>query len=127
MEVELDPDKELQDTVIVEPQQSLDVHLEPSLLSSHDCVGLTNTTGFTQQLPAGTEPSTAMGAMPILTPTDQVEEIIPVFGVPEALLSDRGTNLLSYLMRGVCKLLGIEHYCLPPAVQRHGGEIKYNT
>ena len=27
-----------------------------------------------------------------------VEEIIPVFGVPEALLSDRGTNLLSHLM-----------------------------
>ena len=30
-----------------------------------------------------------------------VEEIIPVFGVPEALLSDRGTNLLSFLMRDV--------------------------
>ena len=37
-----------------------------------------------------------------------VEEIIPFFGVPEALLSDRGTNLLSYLMRDVCKMLGIE-------------------
>ena len=36
-----------------------------------------------------------------------VEEIIPFFGVPEALLSDRGTNLLSYLMRDVCKMLGI--------------------
>jgi transposase InsO family protein len=30
--------------------------------------------------------------------------------VPEALLSDRGTNLLSHLMRDVCRLLGIEKY-----------------
>ena len=37
-----------------------------------------------------------------------VEEIVPVFGVPEALLSDRGTNLLSFLMKEVCNLLGIE-------------------
>ena len=37
-----------------------------------------------------------------------VEEIVPFFGVPEALLSDRGTNLLSHLMKDVCKLLGIE-------------------
>ncbi len=39
-----------------------------------------------------------------------VEEIIPVFGVPEALLSDRGTNLMSHLMKDVCELLGIEKY-----------------
>ena len=39
-----------------------------------------------------------------------VEEVIPFFGVPEALLSDRGTNLLSHLMRDVCRLLGIEKY-----------------
>ena len=25
------------------------------------------------------------------------EEVIPLFGVPEALLSDRGTNLMSHL------------------------------
>lgn len=31
-----------------------------------------------------------------------------MFGVPEALLSDRGTNLLSHLMLDVCKLLGTE-------------------
>ena len=31
------------------------------------------------------------------------EEIVPLFGVPDALLSDRGTNL----MRDVCQLLGI--------------------
>ena len=28
-------------------------------------------------------------------------------GVPESLLSERGTNLLSYLMTDVCSLLGI--------------------
>ena len=37
-----------------------------------------------------------------------VEEIIPVFGVPEVLLTDRGTNLLSHLMEDVCKSLGIK-------------------
>ena len=37
-----------------------------------------------------------------------VEEIVPMFGVPEALLSDRGTNLMSFLMQDVCKLLGIQ-------------------
>ena len=36
------------------------------------------------------------------------EEVVPMFGVPEALLSDRGTNLLSHLMRDICQLLGIE-------------------
>lgn len=36
-----------------------------------------------------------------------VEEVVPFFGVPEALLSDRGTNLLSHLMKDVCGLLGI--------------------
>ena len=35
-----------------------------------------------------------------------VEEVVPMFEVPEALLSDRGTNLLSHLMEDVCKLLG---------------------
>ena len=34
------------------------------------------------------------------------KEIIPVFGVPDALLSDCGTNLLSHIMRDVCELLG---------------------
>lgn len=36
-----------------------------------------------------------------------VDEVVPFFGVPEALLSDCGINLLSHLMRGVCELLGI--------------------
>jgi transposase InsO family protein len=36
------------------------------------------------------------------------EEVIPTFGVPESLLSDRGTNLLSHLMKDVCTLLGIK-------------------
>ena len=37
-----------------------------------------------------------------------VEEIVPCFGVPEAVLSDRGANLLSFLMKDICRLLGIE-------------------
>ena len=37
-----------------------------------------------------------------------VEEVIPMCGVPEALLSDRGTNLLSFLMMDMCRCLGIE-------------------
>lgn len=32
------------------------------------------------------------------------EEVIPVIGVP---VSDRGTNLLSHLMRDLCQMLGI--------------------
>ena len=36
------------------------------------------------------------------------EEIVPIFGVPECLLSDRGTNLLSHLMKDICDLLGIK-------------------
>ena len=36
------------------------------------------------------------------------EEVIPLFGVPECLLSDRGTNLLSNLMMELCKILGIK-------------------
>ena len=35
------------------------------------------------------------------------EEVIPLFGVPEALLSDTGTNLMSTLMLDICKKLGI--------------------
>ena len=37
-----------------------------------------------------------------------VDEVIPLFGMPEALLSDRGTNLLSHLMKDLCELLGIK-------------------
>ena len=37
-----------------------------------------------------------------------VEEIVPFFGVPKALLSERGTNLLSHLMEDICKPLGTE-------------------
>lgn len=36
-----------------------------------------------------------------------VEQVIP-FGVPEALLSDNGANLLSYLMKDVCDITGIK-------------------
>ena len=36
------------------------------------------------------------------------EEVVPFCGVPEAVLSDRGTNLLSHLVQDVCRLLGIK-------------------
>ena len=36
-----------------------------------------------------------------------VDEVIPFCGVPEALLSDRGTNLLSHVMLDVCELLRV--------------------
>ena len=36
------------------------------------------------------------------------KHIVPFFDVPEAILSDRGTNLLSHLMLDVCKVLGIQ-------------------
>jgi len=37
-----------------------------------------------------------------------VEHVIPLFGVPESLLSDRGSNLLSYLMKDLCAMLDIK-------------------
>jgi transposase InsO family protein len=37
-----------------------------------------------------------------------VEEVVPFFGVPEVLLSDSGTNLLSHLLLDVCELLGVK-------------------
>ena len=37
-----------------------------------------------------------------------VDEIIPFYDVPESLLSDRGTNLLSHLMMDLCTMLGIK-------------------
>ena len=30
------------------------------------------------------------------------EEVIPLFGVPEVLLSDQGTNVLSHVMQNLC-------------------------
>ena len=35
------------------------------------------------------------------------EEVIPWFGVPDALLSDRGANLLSHLILDLCEILGV--------------------
>ena len=35
-----------------------------------------------------------------------VEQVILLFRVPESLLSDRGTNLLFYLMKDLCSMLG---------------------
>ena len=37
-----------------------------------------------------------------------VEEVIPLYGVPEALLYDRRMNLLSCVMLDLCKILGIQ-------------------
>ena len=37
-----------------------------------------------------------------------VEKIVPIFGIPEALLTDRGINLLSHLMKDMYTLLGIK-------------------
>ena len=34
-------------------------------------------------------------------------DIVPLFGVPDALLSDRGANLLAHVMQDVCELLGV--------------------
>ena len=34
------------------------------------------------------------------------KEMVPAFGVPDALPSDRGTNLLFHIMMDVCQLLG---------------------
>lgn len=35
------------------------------------------------------------------------EEAVPLFGIPEALLSDIRTNLMSCLVLDICKKLGI--------------------
>ena len=34
------------------------------------------------------------------------EEVLPQFGVPDAILSDRGANFLAHVMEDVCQLLG---------------------
>ena len=59
------------------------------------------------------------------------EEVIPLFGVPECLLSDRGTNLLSNLMMELCKILGIKklntttyHPQCDGAVERFNRKLK---
>ena len=36
------------------------------------------------------------------------EELVPMFGCLECLLSDRGTNLLANVMQDVCKLMGVK-------------------
>ena len=37
-----------------------------------------------------------------------VDHVVPLFGVPEAVLFDHGANLLSHLMKDVCHLLWIK-------------------
>ena len=53
-----------------------------------------------------------------------VEEIIPIFGVPEALLSDRGTNLLSFLMKDICKIMGIEKLNTTASYPQFNGAVE---
>ena len=36
------------------------------------------------------------------------EDIVPFLGIPEVILLDHGTNVLSHLMLDVCKALGIQ-------------------
>ena len=36
------------------------------------------------------------------------EEVIPLFGMPEALLSDQSINMLSHVVQDQCKLMGIK-------------------
>ena len=38
------------------------------------------------------------------------KKLIPFFGVPEAVLTDRGTNLLSHLMLSISSNLGITKF-----------------
>ena len=56
------------------------------------------------------------------------EEVIPLFGVPECLPSDHGTNLLSHLMIDLCRMLGIQTQidCVPSSV-RWCREVHPNT
>ena len=35
------------------------------------------------------------------------EEVFPLFGFPDALLSDRGAKLLAHAIQDVCELLGV--------------------
>ncbi len=53
--------------------------------------------------------------------------IIPVFGVPEALLSDSSAKFLSYLMFNLCKSLGIRKMNTTVyRLQRNGMEEWFN-
>ena len=52
-----------------------------------------------------------------------INEVIPQLRVPESLLSDRGTNLLSHLMTDVCQLLGIKN---PHHLQCDGMVERFN-
>ena len=50
-----------------------------------------------------------------------VKILVEEFGVPEALLSDKGTNLLSNLMKDSCSLLGIEKLNTTAYHPQHNG------
>ena len=46
------------------------------------------------------------------------EEIVPVLGVPEALLCNCGANLLSHLMRDICQILKLNTTSCHPQCNR---------
>jgi len=52
-----------------------------------------------------------------------VDEVIPFVGVPEVLLSDRRTNLLSQRYLCHARDQQTKHHCVSPTVQWHGGAI----
>ena len=51
-------------------------------------------------------------------------EIIPTFEVPEAILSDKGTNLLSFLIKEICKMMGIEKLNTTASHPRCNGAVE---
>ena len=58
---------------------------------------------------------------PKLVPIKQVMKdypgsVVPFCGVPEALLSDRGTNLLSHLITDACRLSGVRNLKQLPTI-----------
>ena len=53
------------------------------------------------------------------------EEIVPLFRVPETLLTDRDTNQLSHLMLDMCALLGtVYHPVCDRMVERYNSMLK---
>ena len=54
-----------------------------------------------------------------------IEEVISMFAVPEAILTDWGTNLLSHLMRDECALLGIERLTTTAYHPQYDGLTEY--
>ena len=56
-----------------------------------------------------------------------VDEVLPMFEVPEALLSDQGTNMLANVVQDVCTLLGTTKLNTTPPMRWDGGTSEQNT